>query len=134
MSATKQYELVYIVAPEATEQQLAELHELVVGITAKFNGTIDRTVPIAQSEAALAGMQAVGIPVEHIFIPNVDHSFIGATPAATRAAVSRALARSSAFRTADGQLSSAYGSIRRLMPRQYSERPPTRRRSPEKRS
>ena len=43
MSATKQYELVYIVAPEATEQQLAELHEQVVGITAKFNGTIDRT-------------------------------------------------------------------------------------------
>ena len=43
MSATKQYELVYIAAPEATEQQLAELHELVVGITAKFNGTIDRT-------------------------------------------------------------------------------------------
>ena len=43
MSASKQYELVYIAAPEATEQQLAELHELVVGITAKFNGTIDRT-------------------------------------------------------------------------------------------
>ena len=43
MSATKQYELVYIVAPEATEQQLAELHELVVGITSKFGGTIDRT-------------------------------------------------------------------------------------------
>ena len=43
MSATKQYELVYIAAPEATEQQLAELHELVVGIAAKFNGTIDRT-------------------------------------------------------------------------------------------
>ena len=43
MSATKQYELVYIAAPEATEQQLAELHELVAGITAKFNGTIDRT-------------------------------------------------------------------------------------------
>ena len=34
MSATKQYELVYIAAPEATEQQLAELHDLVVGITA----------------------------------------------------------------------------------------------------
>ena len=43
MSATKQYELVYIVAPEATEQQLAELHELVVGIASKFGGTIDRT-------------------------------------------------------------------------------------------
>ena len=27
MSATKQYELVYIVAPEATEEQLAELHD-----------------------------------------------------------------------------------------------------------
>jgi small subunit ribosomal protein S6 len=43
MSATKQYELVYIAAPEATEQQLAELHDLVVGIAAKFNGTVDRT-------------------------------------------------------------------------------------------
>jgi acetyl esterase/lipase len=56
-----------------------------------IHGTIDRTVPIAQSEAALERMRAVGIPVDHIFIPNVDHSFIGATPAATRAATLQAL-------------------------------------------
>jgi acetyl esterase/lipase len=56
-----------------------------------IHGTSDHTVPIAQSEEALARMRAAGVPVEHIFIPDVDHSFIGATPAATRAATLEAL-------------------------------------------
>jgi small subunit ribosomal protein S6 len=45
MSATKQYELVYIAAPETTEEQLNELHAQVEGIVKRFNGTIDRTEP-----------------------------------------------------------------------------------------
>jgi acetyl esterase/lipase len=56
-----------------------------------IHGTVDRTVPIAQSEEALARMQAIGLPVEHLFITGVDHSFIGPTPAATRAATLQAL-------------------------------------------
>ena len=43
MSATKQYELVYIVAPEATEEQVADLHTQVEQVVGRFHGTIDRT-------------------------------------------------------------------------------------------
>jgi small subunit ribosomal protein S6 len=43
MSATKQYELVYIVAPEATEEQVADLHTKVEHVVAQFSGTIDKT-------------------------------------------------------------------------------------------
>lgn len=43
MSATKQYELVYIVAPEATEEQVADLHTKVEQVVAQFSGTIDKT-------------------------------------------------------------------------------------------
>ena len=64
MSATKQYELVYIVAPEATEQQLAELHEQVAGITARFGGTIDRTEAWGRRRLAYAiGRHKEGIYV-----------------------------------------------------------------------
>ena len=81
MSATKQYELVYIAAPEATEQQLAELHELVVGITAKFNGTIDRTEAWGRRRLAYTiGRHKEGIYVlenhanaEHL-LPEADYT------------------------------------------------------------
>jgi small subunit ribosomal protein S6 len=43
MSATKQYELVYIVAPEATEEQVAEVHAQVEAVVGRFKGTIDKT-------------------------------------------------------------------------------------------
>ncbi len=43
MSAQKQYELVYIAAPESTEEQLAELHTQVAGIVTRLGGAIDRT-------------------------------------------------------------------------------------------
>jgi small subunit ribosomal protein S6 len=43
MSALKQYELVYIAAPESTEEQLAELHTQVAGIVSRLGGVIDRT-------------------------------------------------------------------------------------------
>ena len=43
MSATKQYELVYIVAPEATEEQVADLHTKVEHVVAQFSGTIEKT-------------------------------------------------------------------------------------------
>ena len=43
MAAQKQYELVYIAAPDATEEQLNELQALIEGIVTKANGTIDKT-------------------------------------------------------------------------------------------
>ena len=43
MSQTRQYELVYIVGPETSEQELADLHTQVEQIAQRFNGTIDKT-------------------------------------------------------------------------------------------
>lgn len=39
----RQYELVYILPPETTEQQATELHEQVAGIVSRMNGTIEKT-------------------------------------------------------------------------------------------
>ena len=43
MSQTRQYELVYIVSPDASEQTVAELHTQVEQIVQRFNGTLDKT-------------------------------------------------------------------------------------------
>lgn len=51
-----------------------------------IHGEADNTVPVAQSHIAEARLKAAGVPVEAIYIPGVDHSFIGKTPAQTRAA------------------------------------------------
>jgi len=55
-----------------------------------IHGVDDRVVPVSQSHGAEAAMKAAGVPVESIYIPAVDHSFIGKTPADTRAATLRA--------------------------------------------
>jgi acetyl esterase/lipase len=55
-----------------------------------IHGDEDKTVPVDQSHAAEAKMKAAGMHVESIYIPGVDHSFIGATPAITRAATLKA--------------------------------------------
>jgi small subunit ribosomal protein S6 len=39
----RQYELVYILPPETTEQQAADLHEQIAGIVSRMNGTIEKT-------------------------------------------------------------------------------------------
>ena len=41
--AERQYELVYIVAPDATEQQVTDLHSQIEQVVARLNGTIERT-------------------------------------------------------------------------------------------
>jgi len=41
--ADRQYELVYILPPDTTEQQVAELHAQVEAIVARLNGRIDKT-------------------------------------------------------------------------------------------
>ena len=40
--ALRQYELVYILPPDSTEQQVAELHEQVEQIVGRMNGQIDK--------------------------------------------------------------------------------------------
>ena len=40
--ADRQYELVYILPPDTTEQQVAELHEQVGQVVTKMNGTIEK--------------------------------------------------------------------------------------------
>ena len=41
--ASRQYELVYILPPDTTEQQAAELHEQVVQVATRLHGTIEKT-------------------------------------------------------------------------------------------
>lgn len=55
-----------------------------------IHGEQDKVVPAAQSRLGEAALRKAGIPVEAIYIPGVDHSFIGATPDATRAATLKA--------------------------------------------
>jgi small subunit ribosomal protein S6 len=43
MSTTRQYELVYIVTPDATEQQVSDLHTQVEEIVGRFGGQIEKT-------------------------------------------------------------------------------------------
>lgn len=56
-----------------------------------IHGTDDQTVPVTQSTDAYAKMKAAGIKAEEIIIPGVDHSFIGKTAEATRAATLQAV-------------------------------------------
>lgn len=55
-----------------------------------IHGTDDKVVPVLQSRTAEEKLKAAGVPVEAIYIPAVDHSFIGATPEATREATLKA--------------------------------------------
>jgi small subunit ribosomal protein S6 len=41
--ADRQYELVYILPPETTEQQATELHEQVAAVVSRMNGQIEKT-------------------------------------------------------------------------------------------
>ncbi len=55
-----------------------------------IHGEADAVVPASQSHDVEARMKAAGMTVESIYIPDVDHSFIGAKPALTRAATLKA--------------------------------------------
>lgn len=56
-----------------------------------IHGNDDKTVSVAQSHAFEAKLKETGVPVEAIYIPGVDHSFIGKTAAETHAATNQAL-------------------------------------------
>ena len=51
-----------------------------------IHGENDTMVRVEQSREGEAALRKAGVPVEAIYVPRVDHSFIGATPAATREA------------------------------------------------
>lgn len=55
-----------------------------------IHGEGDKVVPVAQSRLGEAALRRAGVKVASIYIPGVDHSFIGATLEATRAATLRA--------------------------------------------
>jgi acetyl esterase/lipase len=55
-----------------------------------IHGEADAVVPVAQSHEGEAMLRKAGVPVEAIYIPGVNHSFIGTTPAATRIATLKA--------------------------------------------
>jgi acetyl esterase/lipase len=58
------------------------------------HGLADSEAPAAQSQQMAARMKQAGAPVETLFIPDVNHGFIGTTPDTTRAATLQALQRS----------------------------------------
>ena len=43
MGTSRQYELVYIVTPEASDQEVADLHTQIEQIVQRFGGTFDKT-------------------------------------------------------------------------------------------
>jgi small subunit ribosomal protein S6 len=43
MSQNRQYELVYIVSPDSSEEAVAELHTQIEQIVQRYNGTLDKT-------------------------------------------------------------------------------------------
>jgi small subunit ribosomal protein S6 len=43
MSSIRQYELVYLITPEATEQEVADLHTQIEQIVQRFGATFDKT-------------------------------------------------------------------------------------------
>jgi dipeptidyl aminopeptidase/acylaminoacyl peptidase len=48
-----------------------------------IHGRADKTVSVEQSQEMYDGLQAAGVPAQLLLIPDVDHSFIGKTPAST---------------------------------------------------
>lgn len=55
-----------------------------------IHGEADKSVPVDQSHLGEAALRKAGVPVESIYIPGVDHSFIGKTPEQTRDATLKA--------------------------------------------
>jgi len=62
-----------------------------------IHGDRDAVVEVAQSRKMHDALRAQKVASELIVIPDVDHSFIGSTPEATRQASRQALAKTFAF-------------------------------------
>ena len=55
------------------------------------HGTADQAVSITQSQDMARRLAALKVPIETLYIPGVDHGFVGETLEATRAANDKAL-------------------------------------------
>jgi acetyl esterase/lipase len=62
-----------------------------------IHGEADHTVPVLQSQRLYEQLQAKGVRSELLVFPEIDHSFIGKTPDATRDASRKALDKTIAF-------------------------------------
>lgn len=62
-----------------------------------IHGTADTTVPADQSAEMAARLRQLGVPVQTLFIPDVDHGWLNADPAKLRDASLLALQRSFDF-------------------------------------
>jgi small subunit ribosomal protein S6 len=67
MSAVRQYELVYITAPDITDDALAELHRQVAAVVERFGGVVDKTENWGRRKLAYEiGHQREGVYVLHL--------------------------------------------------------------------
>ena len=90
MSSARQYELVYIVTPEATEQEIADLHTQIEQIVQRFNGTLRQDREL--------GPQAPGLrhrPSPRRQLRRRDHHRLGRADEGDRSAAARHRLRSS---------------------------------------
>ena len=62
-----------------------------------IHGSMDRVVPVNQSQEFYGVLKARGVNAELLIVPDVDHSFIGKTPEITNAASNTALKRTIEF-------------------------------------
>jgi dipeptidyl aminopeptidase/acylaminoacyl peptidase len=62
-----------------------------------IHGSADKTVPVAQSQLMADALKAKGVKTELMIIPDVDHSFIGASREANLATNKTVMAKVTAF-------------------------------------
>jgi small subunit ribosomal protein S6 len=69
--AGRTYELIYILVPESTEQQIAELQTQVEGIVSRLGGTIEKTDPWGRRKLAYEiGKHKEGVYVLQVIVGN----------------------------------------------------------------
>ena len=72
MSA-RTYELVYVMKPDATEQEIADLHSQVEQVVARFGGTLERTENWGRKELAYEiGKHKEGVYVLEVIVGTGD--------------------------------------------------------------
>ena len=65
--------------------------------TLLIHGELDRVVPVSQSRVFEQALKSKGVVAQLIVVPGVDHSFVGASPEATRKASLLALTKTFEF-------------------------------------
>jgi small subunit ribosomal protein S6 len=73
MSAHRQYELVYLLPGDATEQDVADIHTHVHGIVSRFEGVVEKTENWGRRRLAYeVGRQKEAVYVLHVFTGPAD--------------------------------------------------------------